>query len=179
MNAEEVMVHVCCVHCSAYTLQFWQRQGYRVAAFWYNPNIHPVEEHKLRLDAVKALAREMQVPLHVFPGYEPDIYFSRTGQNLAGRCLLCFELRLEQTAREARKRGYGAFSTSLLISPHQQHGGLMIKGHEIARKTGLVFLYSDLRRRYSDSRVMTKNGHYYRQHYCGCVYSLQESQKSG
>jgi len=178
MKAEGVLVHVCCAHCSAYTLQFWQRQGYRAAAFWFNPNIHPAEEHELRLEAIKELSHEMQVPLHVFPGYDADIYFSRIGQDRAERCLLCFELRLEQTAREARKRAYGAFSTSLLISPHQQHEGLMIMGHEIARKTGLVFLYSDLRRRYSDSRVMTKNRHYYRQHYCGCMYSRDESRKA-
>jgi len=179
MNAEGVLVHVCCAHCSAYTLQFWQRQGYRVAAFWFNPNIHPVEEHELRLAALKELAAEMQIPLHISPGYDAGIYFSSIGQNQAGRCPLCFQLRLEQTAREARKRGFGAFSTSLLISPHQQHDDLMLEGYEIAQKTGLVFLYSDLRRRYSDSRVMTKNRHLYRQHYCGCIFSRHESQKAG
>jgi len=173
---DSVLVHICCVHCSAYTLSFWQNQGYRVSAFWYNPNIHPSEEHRQRFNAVGALFERQPVELLVYPDYEPSKYFRRVAGGGPGRCVNCFRLRLEKTAGEALRLGFQAFTSSLLISPQQQHEELIAIGDEIARQTGLVFLYSDLLRRYSDSRVMTKGMDLYRQHYCGCRYSRQEGQ---
>jgi len=172
---DSVLVHICCAHCSAYTLSFWQNQGYRVSAFWYNPNIHPLEEHQQRLDAAAVLLEQQSVKLTASPDYEPSKFFHRVKNSGPGRCADCFRLRLEKTAGEALRLGFKAFSSSLLISPQQQHEVLMSIGDEIARKTRLVFLYSDLRRRYSDSRVITKGMDLYRQHYCGCEYSRQEA----
>ncbi|MBN1369027.1 MAG: epoxyqueuosine reductase QueH [Dehalococcoidaceae bacterium] len=173
---DSVLVHVCCVHCSAYTLSFWQDQGYRVSAFWYNPNIHPAQEHQQRLNAAAVLLEQQSINLSLYPDYEPSEFFNSVKNSGPGRCADCFRLRLEKTAGEALRLGFKAFSSSLLISPQQQHEELMSIGDEIAGKTGLVFLYSDLRRRYSDSRVITKRMNLYRQDYCGCEYSRQEKQ---
>ena len=38
----------------------------------------------------------------------------------------------------------------------------------------IEFLYADLRKRYSESRHMTKKLNLYRQQYCGCLYSEWE-----
>lgn len=172
---ESALVHICCAHCSAYTLSFWQNQGYRVSAFWYNPNIYPPEEHRQRFNAAVRLLDRQAVDL-VCPDYEPSEYLEKVAGACPGRCVSCFRLRLEKTAGEALKLGFQAFTTTLLISPQQRHEELMCIGDEVARETGLVFLYSDLRRRYSDSRVMTKRLDLYRQQYCGCRYSRQERQ---
>jgi len=173
---DSALVHICCAHCSAYTLSFWQNQGYRVRAFWYNPNIHPLEEHLQRFNAAAGLLEQQGADLLVYPDYEPSKYFEIITGGGHGRCRKCFRLRLEKTAREASRLGFPAFTSSLLISPQQQHEELMAVGDEIARATGLVFLYADLRRRYSDSRIMTRGMDLYRQQYCGCRYSLQERQ---
>jgi predicted adenine nucleotide alpha hydrolase (AANH) superfamily ATPase len=174
MISHRALIHICCAHCAAYTLQFWQQQGYLVTALWYNPNIHPQNEHALRLQAARELLEQSHIPLIVMPDYEPSRYFAAIRGAEGHRCCACFDLRLQMTAAQALKEGYGVFSTSLLISPHQEHQSIIASGDEIARSMGLVFLYSDLRRRYSNSRVITKDRQLYRQQYCGCIYSFGE-----
>jgi len=70
--------------------------------------------------------------------------------------------------------GFNAFTTTLLISPHQKHDLLQKIGNQLAEEKGIDFLYIDLRKRYSDSRRMTKPLNLYRQQYCCCVYSELE-----
>ncbi|MCX7912878.1 MAG: epoxyqueuosine reductase QueH, partial [Dehalococcoidales bacterium] len=47
-------------------------------------------------------------------------------------------------------------------------------GEKVAAESGVAFLYADLRKRYSDSRHITKPLDLYRQQYCGCLYSEWE-----
>jgi predicted adenine nucleotide alpha hydrolase (AANH) superfamily ATPase len=171
---KKILVHVCCAHCAAYTVEHWRQQGYGVSALWYNPNIHPYMEHQQRLESMQALAQETDLPLMVVEGYDMVEYFRRVAGHEADRCGHCFDLRLSKTAETARRNGFSAFTTTLLISPHQKHDTLREIGSKIGGEQGLEFLYADLRKRYSDSRHMTKPMNLYRQQYCGCVYSEWE-----
>jgi predicted adenine nucleotide alpha hydrolase (AANH) superfamily ATPase len=171
---KSVLVHVCCAHCAAYTVEHWRQQGYEVSALWYNPNIHPYMEHQQRLESMQSLAQETDLPLMVVEGYDMVEYFRRVAGHEAERCGHCFDLRLSKTAETARRNGFSAFTTTLLISPHQKHDTLREIGSKIGGEQGLEFLYADLRKRYSDSRHMTKPMNLYRQQYCGCVYSEWE-----
>jgi len=171
---KSVLIHCCCAHCGAYTAAHWREQGYEVSAFWYNPNIHPYTEHRHRLEAVQSLAREADLPLIVAEGYDMIEYFRRVVGHELERCRDCFELRLSRTAEVARQKGFSAFTTTLLISPHQKHRLIREVGDEQAQERGVAFLYADLRKRYSDSRRMTKELNLYRQQYCGCLYSERE-----
>jgi predicted adenine nucleotide alpha hydrolase (AANH) superfamily ATPase len=171
---KSVLVHVCCAHCAAYTVEHWRRQDFNVEGFWYNPNIHPFTEHQNRLDSMKSLARQTGLPLHIDENYDIIEYFRRVAGNEPERCRYCFELRLSKTAEFARTHDFDAFTTTLLISPHQQHELLKEIGEKTANKYGVEFLYADLRKRYSDSRHITKPMDLYRQQYCGCVYSEWE-----
>ena len=174
VKMKSVLVHCCCAHCAAYTVEYWREQGYEVSALWYNPNIHPYTEHQCRLEALKSLSQEMKLPLIVTEGYDFIEYFRRVAGHEAQRCHDCFRLRLSKTADIASRSGFGAFTTTLLISPHQKHELLHEIGDELAREKELKFLYADLRKRYSDSRHMTKDLNLYRQQYCGCIYSEWE-----
>jgi predicted adenine nucleotide alpha hydrolase (AANH) superfamily ATPase len=169
-----VLVHSCCAHCAAYTVDYWREQGYKVSALWYNPNIHPYTEHQHRLEAMQSLAQEVKLPLIVNEGYDMPEYFRRVVGHESERCQYCFRLRLSKTAEIARQRGFSAFTTTLLISPHQKHDLIREIGNEVAGEKGVDFLYADLRKRYSDSRRMTKPLELYRQQYCGCIYSEWE-----
>jgi len=171
---KKLLVHCCCAHCAAYTVNYWQQQGYQVSTFWYNPNIHPYSEHQSRLEAMVSLAREMSLPLLVAECYDMIEYFRQVVGHEAERCQYCFRLRLSRTAEVARQKGFDAFTTTLLISPQQKHDLLRETGNRLAEKTGIAFLYADLRKRYSDSRHLTKPLNLYRQQYCGCVYSEWE-----
>ena len=171
---KSVLVHSCCAHCAAYTLTYWREQGYEVSALWYNPNIHPYLEHRQRLESMQSLARETGFPLIVHEGYDMMEYFRRVAGHEAERCRYCYELRLEKTAEVARERGFSAFTSTLLISPQQQHEAVREIGSRVVERAGVEFLYADLRKRYSDSRCLTKPMELYRQQYCGCVYSEWE-----
>jgi predicted adenine nucleotide alpha hydrolase (AANH) superfamily ATPase len=174
MGSKSVIVHCCCAHCAAYTVEYWRQQGYVVSALWYNPNIHPYLEHQHRLEAMESFAQGINLPLHVVGGYDIIDYFRQVVGREAERCQYCFRLRLAKTAEVALETGCNAFSTTLLISPHQKHELIREIGGELAQEKGVEFLYADLRKRYSDSRRLTKGLNLYRQQYCGCVYSEWE-----
>ena len=169
-----ILVHSCCAHCATYTVDYWQKQGYEVTTLWYNPNIHPYMEHQHRLEAMKSFTQQVNLPLIVIEGYDIVDYFRQVVGHEAQRCQYCFRLRLLKTVETARHKGFNAFTTTLLISPHQKHNLLREIGHNLAEEKGGNFLYADLRKHYSDSRRMTKGLDLYRQQYCGCVYSEWE-----
>ncbi len=171
---DSILIHTCCAHCSAYTIEYWRSQGYNVSGFWYNPNIHPYTEHNLRLEAVKTLSETMNFPLIVADGYVFKAYFQKIAGHEDNRCCICFELRLGMAAKKTRELGIDSFTSSLLISPHQKHEIAREIGEKAAAENGVGFLYADLRKRYSDSRHITKPMELYRQQYCGCIYSEYE-----
>jgi len=171
---KKLLLHVCCAHCAAYTVDYWREQGYEVSALWYNPNIHPYTEHQNRLEAMKTLTQKMNLPLTISEGYDMIEYFRRVVGHESERCRHCFRLRLSKTAETAREKNFSAFTTTLLISPHQKHDLLRKIGEELSEEKGIEFLYADLRKHYSDSRHLTKPLDIYRQQYCGCIYSEWE-----
>jgi predicted adenine nucleotide alpha hydrolase (AANH) superfamily ATPase len=171
---KKLLIHSCCAHCAAYTVNYWREQGYDASAFWYNPNIHPYTEHRHRLEAMQSLAKTMSLPLIIAEGYDIIEYFRGVVGHEADRCRYCFRLRLSKTAEIAKEKGFDAFTTTLLISPQQKHELIKEIGEELAKETGVEFFYADLRKRYSDSRHITKPLDLYRQQYCGCVYSEWE-----
>jgi predicted adenine nucleotide alpha hydrolase (AANH) superfamily ATPase len=170
----KLLIHSCCAHCAAYTVEYWRQQGYDISALWYNPNIHPYTEHQHRLESMQTLAEKMGLPLIVTAGYDIIDYFRGVVGHEADRCRYCFRLRLSKTAEIAKEKGFDAFTTTLLISPQQKHQLIKEVGEKLAEETGVEFLYADLRKRYSDSRHITKPMDLYRQQYCGCVYSEWE-----
>lgn len=174
MNSKSVLIHCCCAHCAAYTLKYWQEQGYETTAFWYNPNIHPYMEHQNRLEAMKVLAANLNFHLVTTEGYDFIEYFRRVAGHETGRCSLCFDMRLAKATETAIELGIANFTSTLLISHQQKHDTLKEICESLAQRTGVNFLYADLRKRYSDSRHITKPMDLYRQQYCGCVYSEWE-----
>ena len=56
-----ILLHICCAPCAIYPLGELRRQGMAVTGFFYNHNIHPYTEYKLRRDAVKEYAGLVQL----------------------------------------------------------------------------------------------------------------------
>ena len=171
--SKSLLLHVCCAHCTAYSIEYWRKQGFDITAFWFNPNIHPQVEHQKRLEAIQTLSDTMHFPL-IITDYDVMSYFQAITENIADRCRFCFALRLKETAIKAKEGGYSAFTSTLLISPHQKHELIREAGTSAAEIFSVEFLYFDLRKRYSDSRHITKPLNLYRQQYCGCIYSQLE-----
>ncbi|MFC1994613.1 epoxyqueuosine reductase QueH [Chloroflexota bacterium] len=169
-----LLLHVCCGPCATYVVGRLREQGHKVTACWYNPNIHPCHEHQRRLEAMEALSQAVDLPLIVEPGYDLIAYFRAVVGHEADRCPHCYRLRLEAVATLARDRGFQAFTTTLLISPYQQHDVLRQVGEALAEENGVQFHYEDFRPGFRESHCLAGDLGLYRQPYCGCVYSEWE-----
>ncbi|MFQ5827034.1 MAG: epoxyqueuosine reductase QueH [Dehalococcoidia bacterium] len=169
-----LLIHTCCAPCATYTVEHWRKQRLEVASLWYNPNIHPYQEHQRRLETLEFFARAMELSLIKEQGYQMIEYLRGVVGREAERCTECFRLRLSRTAQKARELGMDAFTTTLLISPYQKHDLLREVGERVAREQKIKFLYEDLRPGYPQSREMSRELGLYRQQYCGCLYSEWE-----
>ncbi len=170
----QMLLHLCCGPCAAGALPFWQDQGVGVVGFFFNPNVHPLLEFRRRLTAAKEAAQHARIPLTVDDYYDPEAWFAATASGNGTRCQNCISMRLERTAREAALQGCGAFSTSLSISPWQDHQAIKARGQEAGTKHGVRFLYEDLRPYYGASRRDSGRLGLYQQKYCGCLVSEWE-----
>ena len=169
-----MLLHACCGPCATYTVRRLRDEGFDVTAYWYNPNIHPFTEHRSRLEAMKTLAIAMDLPLIVAEGYDMIDYFRAVVGHEGQRCGDCFRMRLARTAAVAREHGFSSFTTTLLISPYQDHDLLKEVGEKVATEQGVAFHYEDFRPGFRESHQLSREYDLYRQKYCGCVYSEWE-----
>jgi predicted adenine nucleotide alpha hydrolase (AANH) superfamily ATPase len=171
-----ILLHACCGPCSTYTIDRLREQGFEVTVLWYNPNIQPYSEHQRRLASMESYAQSVGLPLLREGSYEM-VQFLRlvAGRESHGeRCALCYRMRLERTAEVAASYGFDAFTTTLLISPHQDQTLLRQIGESIAGKQAVDFHFENFRRGWSERGRLTREHDLYRQQYCGCVYSEWE-----
>ena len=168
----KILLHTCCSPCLIYPLQSLQDKGFKVKAFYYNPNIHPFSEYNRRKDALEALSKELQVEIES-PEYRPSDFFQavNTKEARPERCVACWSLRLRKTAGKAKEEGFSAFSSSLLVSPYQDQELLKQLGNQIAKETGVDFYYEDFRPGFRKAHEEAKLKGVYCQKYCGCIYS--------
>ena len=101
-------------------------------------------------------------------------YFRAVVGHEANRCSDCYRLRLSETAKTAASQNYNAFTTTMLISPYQNHQQIREIGSDLAEKYGVEFYYEDFSIGFRKSQQMAREMELYRQSYCGCVYSEWE-----
>ncbi len=171
-----VLLHCCCGPCATYTVRNLQEQGLEVSAFWYNPNIHPFTEHRKRLESMQTLAKAWGFPLIIAEGYEMiDFIRAVVGHEKEGdRCRECYGMRLNKTAQIARENGFESFTSTLLISPYQDHKLIREIGDRAAQENGVEFLFQDFSPGFRESHRMARELDLYFQKYCGCIYSEYE-----
>ena len=182
-----VLLHCCCGPCALYPLKALRERGHEISGFFYNPNIHPYQEYIKRRAAFVEMARREALPtvnqvseanleygLDVFMGSISGIGVGAYEPVSKERCRICYRIRLEKTAELCDELAYDAFSTSLLVSPYQDHEMIKDIGGEIAAGRGLKFLYEDFRPGYYQGRSMAREAGLYAQAYCGCVFSEWE-----
>ena len=104
---KKILLHTCCGICSAYPISLLQDMGYSVVAYFYNPNIFPLEEYQKRLEAEKTLCNHFGCEL-IVGEYEPELYYNvvkglENEPEKGKRCDKCFELRLREAAKRSKK----------------------------------------------------------------------------
>ncbi len=169
-----VLLHICCGPCAIYPLDVLQGEGLRVQGYFHNPNIHPYQEFKKRLEAVELLASRLDLPVEYNREYGLHEYLRRVVFNEESRCRLCHDMRLGAAAEQARKIGADAFTTTLLYSRYQNHELIRHKAEELADEYKIPFYYHDFREGWQQGIDMSIEMGLYRQSYCGCIYSEQE-----
>jgi predicted adenine nucleotide alpha hydrolase (AANH) superfamily ATPase len=169
-----LLLHICCGPCATATVEHWRKEGAEVEGFFFNPNIHPLLEYRRRLTGARDLAAVTGLEFREDLSYDPAVWFARVGARGEARCRACIGSRLRRAAAEAAAGGFGAFSTSLAISPWQDHDAIREEGAAAAAEHSVEFLYEDLRPLFGASRRMARDLGLYRQKYCGCLLSEWE-----
>jgi epoxyqueuosine reductase len=171
-----LLLHTCCAPCSTYSVIHFRERGWDVSGFWYNPNIHPFLEHQQRRHSMEDYAGRVRLPMLWFDEYEMPKFLRTVADRAAKpeRCRECYQMRLERSAVMARQSGFDSFSTTLLISPYQDHTLLRQVGDEVGARQGIPFHYEDLRTGWPRRGPLTREYGLYRQQYCGCIYSEWE-----
>jgi predicted adenine nucleotide alpha hydrolase (AANH) superfamily ATPase len=178
-EGKRILLHICCGPCSTYPIEQLREEGFQVTGFWYNPNIHPWQEHQRRRESVQKYAEAVGLPVIWHEKYEMPLYLRAVvgHERFRERCRICYRMRLEKTARVAAEGGFDAFTTTLLISPHQDQALIRQIGEEVAEELGagaLEFYFENFRRGWSERGRLTHEHDLYRQQYCGCIYSEWE-----
>ena len=178
----KLLLHACCAPCSSYCMEFL-RNYFDVTVFFYNPNITEEAEYQKRVLEEKRLIGEYNKlegrKIEILEGeYKPSDFFDTVRgfedcKEGGERCRKCFELRLSETARVARDKGFDFFTTTLTISPLKNADVLNEVGEAAGKAWGIAFLPSDFKKKegYKRSIELSKEYGLYRQDYCGCSFS--------
>ena len=169
-----VLTHVCCGPCFT-AVNEELKEAYELTACYANPNIHPGLEYRRRLLFLRSFCRAEGVPL-LLEDYDPHAYFDSIGdaRERPQRCERCYQLRLARVAKRARDEGFDAFTTTLILSPYQEHDLLVEVAQEVSRSYDVDFIYRDLRPYFARSVELSRARNMYRQKYCGCLFSENE-----
>ena len=178
----KMLLHVCCAPCSIQCVETLLAEDVQLHLFWYNPNIHPYTEYRSRGNSLYNFAAEKNLPLTIEDDYGLRSFIKgvaaieENGESPGKkkRCGFCYRLRMRRAARFAVERGFDAFSTTLLISPYQDHELIREIGEDLAVLYGLEFLYRDFRPLFRESQNQARSAGYYMQKYCGCIFSEEE-----
>ena len=170
----KTLMHICCAPCANQPIQVLRQEGIELSGFWFNPNIHPYTEYQARKHTLEDYAREIGLKLIVGGTYDLRTVVANVAGNIDGRCAYCYRVRMEETARYAAQNGYDSFTTSLLISPYQNHEAICATARAMGEKYGVEFLYRDFRPLFQAGQEFARAHGFYMQKYCGCIFSEED-----
>ena len=171
-NENKLLFHICCGPCAVYPTKYFIEEGTQFDGYFYNPNIHPMSEYQERLDNAKKLASARDFNLIVDSEYQEDLWLEYI--DVPDRCKKCYTIRFEQAFRYAKKHQYKGVSTSLLVSPYQQHELIIEIANAFSKRYQVPFVYHDFRPGFYLGQQEAKEIGLYRQKYCGCLSSLED-----
>ncbi|MCL2469189.1 MAG: epoxyqueuosine reductase QueH [Alphaproteobacteria bacterium] len=176
-SGERVLLHVCCAPCSCVILERMKEAELCPSILFYNPNIHPEKEYERRKAEVIRFAL-----IHDIPFFDADYDVQNWMTKTKGleavpergrRCDVCFTMRLSYTAAFAKAKGFSWFATSLSISRQKDQAQVHRAGHLAAQEGGPAFWDCNWRQQGGLARgaELSREMGFYRQDYCGCLYS--------
>ncbi len=162
---KKLLLHSCCAPCAGEVMEALVASDIDTTIFFYNPNIHPNEAI---IDA----------------DYDREEWFERTkGQENAPergeRCTTCFDMRFEKTAQYASDNEFDLISSTLGISRWKDMDQINASGERSSAPYNIPYWNFNWRKKGGSSRMLeiSKKESFYRQEYCGCVYSLRDTNR--
>lgn len=183
-NGKKLLLHSCCAPCSGEVMEAIVASGIDFTIFFYNPNIHPLKEYELRKEENIRFAEKCNIPI-IDADYDVDNWYERArGMEMEPergiRCTMCFDMRFDRTALYAYENGFDVISSSLGISRWKNFDQINDCGERAAAKyEGITYWTYNWRKKGGSARMLeiSKRERFYMQEYCGCAYSLRDTNK--
>lgn len=180
----KLLLHSCCAPCSGEVMESLIESNINFSIFFYNPNIHPVKEYLIRKEENIHFAEKHNIPF-IDADYDTDNWFARAkgmeNEPERGiRCTMCFDMRFERTALYAYENGFSLISSSLGISRWKNMAQINDCGIRAASHyPDIQYWDYNWRKNGGSSRMIeiSKREEFYQQEYCGCVYSLRDTNR--
>ena len=183
-GAKKILLHSCCAPCSGEVMEAILASDLKLVVYFYNPNIHPKAEYEIRKSENKRFCDKLGINF-VDDDYDKENWFHRVKgleyePERGLRCTSCFDIRFEKTAFYASEHGYNVFTSSLGISRWKDMNQINDCGLRAALRYQNIFYWTFNWRKKGGSQRMiqiAKKENFYQQEYCGCVYSLRDTNK--
>ena len=181
-GGKKLLLHSCCAPCAGEIMEAIAASDIKTTIYFYNPNIHPREEYEIRKDENIRFAEKLGFNF-VDADYDKDNWFERVkgledAPERGERCTVCFDMRFERSALYAHENHYDTFATTLGISRWKDLEQINSSGLKAAKRYNDVDFWDfNWRKQGGSSRMLeiSKQEKFYKQEYCGCVYSLRDT----
>ena len=178
-KGRKLLLHSCCGPCSSSVIERI-KDDFDITVLYYNPNIEPFEEYEKRKNEQMRLLdiyhiKHMDID-YLNEEYKSKVIGHENDKENGPRCHLCYELRLEKTAKLAKENDFDYFCTTLTVSPYKSSQVINEIGLKLEEKYHIDYLVSDFKKEegYKRSIELSKEYNLYRQDYCGCLYSKNQ-----
>ena len=179
---KKLLLHSCCAPCSGDIMLRLKESGVNYTIYFYNPNIHPRREYILRKEENLEFARKYNIPF-IDDDYDTRNWFDRVkGQEWEPerwkRCSSCFDMRFYKTAEYASNNDFSLISSTLGISRWKDMNQINQSGLKAASQfNGIDYWTFNWRKNKGSENMIkiSKKEKFYMQEYCGCVYSLRDT----
>jgi len=175
---KKFLLHTCCAPCSVAIIDELKDQ-FDLTVFFYNPNIYPEAEYLKRKSEVVRICKKWGVKMvdhdYIPEEWDKKIKGLEKEPEMGARCLVCFKMRLEESAKYAHDNDFDLFATSLTSGRNKKADIINPIGLSLAKKYQVKFYEEDWKKsgRQEKGRDMVNEMNIYRQDYCGCKYSIK------
>ncbi len=168
----------CCAPCSAGVIKKLASENRQFTVLFFNPNIAPLEEYKLRLEANKKVCKHFGIDFIELP-YGHEAWYKTVAEGFeneperGARCKRCFLYRLRQAAKYAKENGFDEFSSVLGISRYKDLESVNAAAEIAQKEFNILYNFTNWRKNSGEQEGLkiAKKLNLYLQKYCGCEFS--------
>jgi len=176
---KKLLLHICCAPCSVYVIEKL-REEFDVTGFFYNPNIHPVEEYDFRVEELTKISNKLGWET-IISDYDVKEWFRlvrghEDDPERGERCTICFDMRFEKVFKYAEENGFDCVASTLSISPYKNTAQINRSGNILSENFRVAFLPENFKKKdgFNIGKKMSIDLGIVHQDYCGCIYSKRD-----